>query len=146
MKTNLMRLLIGLAASLTLGSWAQETATVMPKGVFRIRAVGAKTSPITDIFNNNKDQGGLLDPLNRNIDQQTITQGMPSQTQEDLGTIRDVLEFFVADINEEDTENMFGVALVGDAGLAIEQAVFAAEYGITERFSVGVQVHFRHVE
>lgn len=121
---------------------AQDDGRILPKGVFRFRAVGVNTRPIVNIYGDDERPEGLIAPLNRQISQQRLMQGMSTSQLDQFKTLQDSLEFLISDIKQQDVDNMVAVDTTGEAELQSQQLFTALEYGISERWNIGIKVPF----
>lgn len=123
--TKFLPLLVSFAAV------AQETAMVMPKGIFRVRAIGIVTQPVESRFDNGGDRIALLQPLNR-----TVSASEQAAQNADLKTLYDKLNEFQAGLGD----SLFQTDLKATSDIHVQQNIYALEYGLTPRISLGMMV------
>jgi len=128
---------LGLALSVTSLSYAfpsqaQETATVLPKGIFRIRAVGLQAAAVTHSFDNDGNRRELLADLNGRI----VSSGDIAQKNAQFQPLYQALNDFQAGLGDALFQSSFQARTQAE----VRQYVFAAEYGLTPRVSLGLIV------
>jgi hypothetical protein len=118
-----------LGASLT--AHAQKSATVLPAKIFRVRAVGISANPVISTLNASGDSQSLVSALERTLTTKEIAKKDPN-----LQALYDGLNQFESGLGD----SLMTVDLLPQAQIDARQAVFAVEYGITSRLSLGVIV------
>lgn len=123
-------------AALSGVAYAQETAGVMPKGVFRARVIGISASNVFSKFNQNGEAEGLMHPLNRSL---SVSDLMASSA--DLALLASVLE----DLEPGATDRIFQADLFADAAVNAQQVYPVLEYGLTETVTLAFKFAYaRH--
>jgi len=110
---------------------AQESATVLPKGIWRARAVSVFSLPVKDSFNNDGAKVELLNKMNASIPAKTQAAQNPQLM--NLYTKLNQVESGLGD-------KLFQTELFANGTLNFQRYTTALEYGVTDRFSLGVIV------
>ncbi len=109
---------------------ASETAKVLPKGVFRFRMVGVTTDPVTNKYNDAGELQGMTYSLNRSV------------TVSDLAAKEPRLVSLVSSLNGLQPglgNDLMAANLYSDFSLSATQVMPALEYGVSDRFSIGIR-------
>jgi hypothetical protein len=115
----------------SLSAQAQKSATVLPAKIFRVRAVGITANPVVSTLNTNGDSQSLVSALERTLTTKEIAKSDPN-----LQALYDGLNQFESGLGD----SLMTVDLLPAAQINARQAVFAVEYGVTSRLSLGVIV------
>lgn len=113
-------------------AFAQEDAAVLPKGIFRVRGVGVATGTITQAYNNDGNRESLMHALNGQV---VSTAKLASQNSQ-LAQLYRALN----DLEPGLGDSLFQSTLQAKTEVAAHQYVFAAEYGLTSKLSLGLIV------
>jgi hypothetical protein len=132
MRLNKFSIVLSALSVASLPAFSQETATVLPKGIWRIRGVGIVVNPITHAYNNNGERQEILHSLNS----QKVPVSVLAQTSTELNTLYKALNDFQPGLGDSLFQTQFDAHTEIDA----QQYVFAAEYGVTSKLSLGLIV------
>lgn len=122
--------------TLSLSAWAQETASVLPKGFFRARSVTVMGLPIDTSFNDNGDRVSLMEKLNKTIPASTQANANPQ-----LKPLYDSLNQVEAGLGDK----LFQTDIIAAGSLSFQKYTTALEYGIRDNLTLGLIVPVVHV-
>lgn len=116
-------------------AFAKETARVLPATIFRARIVGVTVPEVRDTFNEEGRVQGLSHTLNRTVTMGDIINGADADTRDKLQT----LSFALNSLQPGLGNDLAAANLYSD--LRVEQRVVlgALEYGVTNKFSLGIR-------
>lgn len=115
---------------------AKETARVLPEGIHRFRVVGIVTDTVGQTYNDSGDVESLSRSLNRSV---TVNDLAASAS----GTEAQQLTALISALNGIDPglgDQLSRSDLYSDFGTDVKIYLPAFEYGVTDRFSVGIRM------
>lgn len=114
---------------------AVETAAVLPKGIFRARVVGIVTSDINQIYNGDGLLQSTTAGLNRSITVQDFVAKEPK-----LGQLVNMLNSLQAGLGN----SLLNSNIYADMTTHVSTVMPALEYGLTEKWSLGIRAPLVH--
>lgn len=134
---------IGIA--LASSAFAQEETSVLPRGIFRTWIIGA-VGGSDQHFNAGGRRQGLAHVLNRSITMRDLVKHMgnskspiTAQSAKDLELLRNELNTVAANAGMGQLgDNLYQADIYADARVEASQLVYALEYGISRRMSIGL--------
>jgi hypothetical protein len=112
-------------------AWAQKSASVLPKGIYRVRMVGIMPQAITQTLNSQGQAESLVSALEQRLGTYEL-----AQINQELMPLYEGLNAYEAGLGD----SLVNIDLIPRAEIHARQAFFAAEYGINEKLSVGIIV------
>lgn len=110
---------------------AQETAAVMPKSIFRVRAIQIMGDTIGSRLDGDGRAMPLLSPLNRSVSTKEMAASDPN-----LKQLYDALNAFRTGLGD----SLFNANFETKSQIDFKRTIYALEYGITQRMSFGFMV------
>jgi hypothetical protein len=117
--------------ALSTSAWAQKSASLLPRGIWRVRTVNVFTDPITQSLNSEGEAQSLVSALERRLTAKEL-----AASNQNLAALYNGLNAFEYGLGD----SLFAVDLMPQAEIQAKQMVFAAEYGITSKLSLGIIV------
>lgn len=118
-------------AAASFGAHAQRSATVLPANIYRVRAVGVTANPVLKTLNADGERQNLMGALERTLTAKDIAASDPA-----LQGLYDGLNQFEAGLGD----SLITADLLPQAEINARQMIFALEYGLTDRISLGIIV------
>jgi len=115
----------------SLSAYAQRSATVLPANIYRVRAVGVTANPVLRTLNAEGERQNLMGAM-----EQTLTAKDIAASNADLQALYNGLNQFEAGLGD----SLITADLLPQAEVNARQMVFALEYGLTNRISLGIIV------
>jgi len=131
-----LSLVIGVSCGVSTSAWAQKSASLLPKGIWRLRVVGVVVDPVTQSLNSDGEAQSLVSALEKRLTAKDLAASNP-----DLAALYNGLNAFESGLGD----SLFAVDLMPEAEINAKQTVFAAEYGLTAKFSLGIIVPYSMV-
>jgi hypothetical protein len=110
---------------------AQETATVLPKHISRMRGISVLGLPVTHTFNNDGNLNEAMEPLNISLPAAQQAASSP-----DLKRLYDGLNNFEPGLGD----SLFQTDFYAQGQVSFQRYIFAYEHGLTDRISIGAIV------
>lgn len=130
---QLLRLLIPILSVIGLSkiAFAAETASTLPKKIFRARVVYVNTEEVHNKFDNSKNLGGLSKSLNQNLNANFFAQKIPG------------LDKLIGGLNATKAgmgDQLLNTQLYSNTSMELETYLSALEYGLNEKWTIGVRI------